>query len=146
MSNSYVKSYFKIDDRFIPVETFSGEFPDKNYIDGAIVLTIDGQEIFTFEHWDLVDQLWCYIADGIGKLREGEDFETYFPDQPLLLRFELINKRFVRVTVGDDTYEVATETFLKTLQRGAKEFFQRMRELLPDWNDTWEKYEKAAGI
>ena len=146
MRDSYVKSYFKIDDRFIPVEVFSGKFPEKHYIDGAIVLTIDGQEILTFDHWDLVDQLWCYIADGIGKLGKGENFETYFPDQPLLLRFESLPGGRLQITVGHDVYNVDSATFLRVMRQGARDFFARMKELIPEWTDTWERYEKEARV
>jgi hypothetical protein len=146
MAMTFVESYFKIDDRFVPIGEFSGEFPDKDYIDGAIVLRIDGQDILTFEHWDLVDQLWCEISQGLGKLAKGQDADVPFPDQPLRLRFDWLSARCIRVTVGDESYDVDSTTFLSTMKRGAKEFFSRMKELLPEWSDTWDRYEKEADL
>ena len=144
MAQVLVKSYFKIDNEFVPIHEFTREFSDKNYVDGAITIAVDGQEILTFKHWDLVDQLWCYIAEGLGKVTKGQVFETYFPDQPLLLRFEMVSPRCMRVTVGHDSYDVDAKAFIFAMKRGAKEFFARMKELYPEASDTWDRYERAA--
>ncbi len=72
------------------VEALSKPPPDADYIKGVIELTIGGVEILTRRVWDLVDQLWAYMVNGVAEVAAGRSFLTRFPDQPLELRFELV--------------------------------------------------------
>lgn len=142
MTTTMVQTYFRIDDDFVPIDKFSGELPDKDYVEGAIVCRIKGREIFKMNHWDLVDQLWAYIVAGLRQLEDGQDFDAFFPDQPLRLRFEAVSPRSVRVTIGDESANVNATTFRSTMKRGALEFFSKMKEINPEAAATWERYRK----
>ena len=133
-----VKSFFKIEDRFIPINEFEGKLPDDFYIDGAIICTIEGHKILTFKHWDLVDQLWYYIIEGLIELRAKRDFECYFPDQPLLYSFKPQEKGMVKITIDKDPYTVNAERFIKLAAENAIEFFLKMKVLLPRQNSDWD--------
>lgn len=144
MTKTMVQSYFQIDNDFVPIETFSGSIPDKDYIEGAIVCIISGRTLFQLKHYDLIDQLWAYIVEGLSKLRDGKDYDAFFPDQPLRIRFKLISPCCVEVSVGDETNRVDYDNFRSTLKNGAVEFFTKMKEVYPEASETWQRYENVA--
>jgi hypothetical protein len=135
-----IETLIKRGEEFVPLGEVRESPPDPDYIEGAIVWEIDHQSLLTSRHWDLVDQLWAYIADGVDKLRHGLEFETYFPDQPLLLRFKRLNPHSVEVTIGEDRFVVHEEPFFASLMDGGNQFFSRMLELLPQFESTWNRY------
>lgn len=57
------------------------------YLEGALVLMINGQPIISELEWDVLDELWDDIVNGIAKLDNGEESEwtTYFPEQSIKL-------------------------------------------------------------
>ena len=73
-----VQTYLRIRDEFVPIDQFRGILPDTFYIEGAIVLSLNGREIFQLKHYDLVDQLWAYIVDGLHAILEGKDYDVFF--------------------------------------------------------------------
>jgi hypothetical protein len=95
VTTTMIETYFRIDSDFVPMTQFTGELPDNNYIEGAIVWRVGGRDIFKLQHWDLIDQLWVYIVDGLNRLEKGEDYDVFFPDQPLRLRFEIVSPHCV---------------------------------------------------
>jgi len=135
-----VETYLKIDDKFILVDDYDGALPDEFYVEGAIRLEIAGQVILCEKHWDLVDQLWCYIVEGLGHLALGEVCDIGFPDQPLRFIVEPISDYCVEVIIGDESYRVDRQSFFGAMLEGAEKFFVAMKRLSPDASDTWERY------
>ena len=139
MSTS-VESYLKIGDHFIPLKEYNGKLPDENYVQGAITCQIHDRQILTKAHWDLVDQLWAYVLEGLSRIKSGEEYNAFFPDQPLQLRFTPISTYCVEVTIGDESQRCDLHTFVNALAKGAVEFFNEMKRLLPSAYATWDKY------
>jgi hypothetical protein len=52
-----VQSFLRTDGDFIPVTDFTGEILDPYYIEGAIEIVFQGQELLSFDDSDYVDQL-----------------------------------------------------------------------------------------
>jgi hypothetical protein len=140
----FANSFLKVKQRFVPVEEYPDELPDKNYIQGAICCRISDRDILTTEHWDLVDQLWCYILEGLAKVEHGAEYNSSFPDQPLRLRFRPLSPHAVEITIGDDVQRFSTESVVACLTQGAISFFGAMKRLAPEANDTWNRYETLA--
>jgi hypothetical protein len=126
--------------QFVPLSTFGGPFPDARYIYGAILWRIGDQTILSEEHCDLINQLWCYIVDGVDKVQESGSFETFFPDQPLFLSFRRVGQQSIEVKVGDVRHVVDREAFLASLAEGGQKFFSRMQTLLSERSETWTIY------
>ncbi len=133
-----VKTLLKIGDEFININDFTGEIPDEFYINGAIICRINNQKLFNETHWDLVDQLWAYILQGLESLQSDTDFSIYFPDQPLQLSFCLLNPKVVEVILGNKQFRFERTIFFRTLALGAENFFLRMKVLLPNDIPSWE--------
>jgi len=134
-----VQTMLKRDGSFVPINS-TEPLVDRRYIEGAVRWTIDDQPLLTDNEWDLVDQLWAYIVDGaIEALRNGRS-ETYFPDQPLRLAFEVVRHDKVRVTVGERKAVVDQRDFVASLAEGARQFFSDMRALVPEGLETWTTY------
>ena len=122
------------DGAFVPVlEADPGDL-DEYYLAGAIDLEINGTQIIDTEMWDYVDQLWAYICTMLQDLRSSGTSRTYFPDQPIELKFERLPSSLVLVSIeaGDDIRKVSVdeEGLVERLGCAAKEFFQDMNSLL----------------
>ena len=135
MSTVWVESYIKYGERFVPIDEATDPAPDGFYIEGALCISIYGQPFLTLAHADLVDQLWLYIVDGLHKLREGEAFETYFPDQPTLLLFRPLGPKLLLLTVQSDagkcTVQANRYELLNALCKGAHRFFDVFATIVP---------------
>jgi hypothetical protein len=146
MTSTKIITYFRINTKFVPIDTFSGQLPDKNYIEGAIACCINGREIFKIDHWDLVDQLWTYIVDGLRKLDKGQKYEGFFPDQPLRLQLETVSSKHTLVTIGNQSIKVDSASFRSTMKEGALAFFAKMKNICPEAGQTWDRYHKEASM
>ncbi|MGL6095274.1 MAG: hypothetical protein ACRC7O_05675 [Fimbriiglobus sp.] len=134
----------KINSQYVPVSEYTGSLPDKDYVEGAICCRINGHDVFTMDHWDLVDQLWCYIVEALTLVRKGVEYDSSFPDQPLRLKFKPLSPYAVEITVGDTAHKFDTETVMNCLVPGAMSFFTAMKGFMPEANDTWERYSSQA--
>ena len=145
-NTTFAQSYLKIDGSFLPIEECSAahSLPDEDYIEGSISCCINGQFFLTEEHWDLVDQLWAYILEGLSRLNRNEIYESTFPDQPLLLRLEPISEELVKVSVGNNSYDLDRRILVRTLSTGANQFFSTMKKLYPNAESTWNRYIQMA--
>ncbi len=139
-----VQTYFRINEDFIPIEKFSGQLPNKDYIEGAIVCNVSERELFQLKHYDLIDQLWAYILEGLSKLKDSKEYDAFFPDQPLRLGFRLVSERCVEVSIGDKITNVDYDSFRSTMKMGALAFFERMSEVCPEATETWQRYKTEA--
>ncbi|MFI6601395.1 hypothetical protein ACIBHX_34540 [Nonomuraea sp. NPDC050536] len=108
---------------------------DLDYIEGAIRISIDGLEIIGLEEWDYVDQLWCYIAEMITRVRSTGYVETYFPDQPIKLSFRTAGSRIVIfATIGEEVRKSSASAadLLNSLKEAGLRFFDKMSLLAPE--------------
>lgn len=144
MSFIEIRTFFKINDAFVPIETFTEELPDTDYVDGAISCTIDGKQLFTLREWDLVDQLWCYIIEGLENAVVRGSWEACFPDQPLKLRFESTSGSRMSISVGDKIITGDLQLIAQAMGKAAIEFFEKMRALNPAHNEAWDQYSAKA--
>jgi hypothetical protein len=133
-----IRSYLRLPEGFVPVEACRDSPRNADYIDGAIEWKVGSEEIISLEHWDLVDQLWAYIINGLDHLTHSKDFETTFPDQPLRLRFRRRSSYSIEVTVGDTMRVVPADEFFAALHEGARHFFAEMIRLVPKKRAAWE--------
>ncbi|PSM44113.1 hypothetical protein C6Y14_07070 [Streptomyces dioscori] len=122
------------DGGFVPVASCTSAPADLDYVEGAIRLTVDGQEVIGLEEWDYVDQLWAYIADMVTQLHSSGHAQTHFPDQPIKLSFETTGTRvLVTVKAGAETKRASApaEEFVRALKKAGLVFFGKMNELAP---------------
>jgi hypothetical protein len=134
-----IRSLLFLNDQFMSIDDASA-IPDKHYVTGAIVWRIGNKEILTERQADLVDQLWAYIINGLEVLKKEGSFETYFPDQALLLRFIAVDGNRCIITVGDRHFTINSSLMIKSLCQGARHFFTRMRALFPENETLWKDY------
>lgn len=138
--NYAIRSLIKIGTHFVPVEDVTPKTVDADYVEGAIAWSVGDVHLLSETHWDLVDQLWAYMIDGVVELHESGTFETYFPDQPLRLGFIRRGANRIEVVIGEKKHIVDRELFLASLVDGGKHFFTKMQELVPNRKDTWRRY------
>ncbi len=133
-----VESYVLIKSKFVPLSQCDRKLPDGNYIEGMIELEVDDLKILSEEHWDLVDQLWGYLVDGVsGILFENQNLECYFPDQPLRLSLKSFSRNQLEVTIGSDVHRVDKTCFIAAIAYGGKLFFNKMLQIVPAGRATW---------
>ncbi|MFW5415822.1 hypothetical protein J0910_04260 [Nocardiopsis sp. CNT-189] len=88
------------DGGFVPVSAWSGGFADPDRIDGAIVLSVDGQVFLDEDYGDLVDRLWAYILTMLEEPGEKDSVEAFFPGRPLRLAFRRVGGGRLPASVG----------------------------------------------
>lgn len=130
-----VRSYLKSGAKFVDVESFDGNIKDPDYIDGALVLSVNGIELVNVKMWDLIDQLWVYLVDGLELVSQGKEFKTYFPDQAIELCVRPVNDNLVLVSVkiwsSVNQALSSREEFIRALALEAQRFFTAMGRLVP---------------
>lgn len=104
---------------------FSERLGDPLYIEGAVVIDCDGAQVLDASMHDLVDQLWAYLIAGAEALQQGQDFTTFFPDQPLELSIRHVGPRLLIATNAEVAREAVVETraFLRELAVEGQAFF-----------------------
>ena len=136
-----VNSYIKDKDSFIPVSRFDGEISDPRYIEGAVEIKYQNKIILPIEAWDYVDTLWSYFISGLEEVITGNKFETYLPDQPILITFKPdSNFQNISIEVGEPINQKANveyDDFLCMMLKEAKIFFRQMNILLSNYQVSY---------
>lgn len=99
------------------------------------MLSANGVEVLSLEHWDYVDQLWSYVVNMLESLKTSDSASTGFPDQPMELKFTRKGSYGVLVQsiARDDKRSAVVEEaeLLSVLREAGVRFFDRMQELDP---------------
>jgi len=137
-----VDTYIKDDNKFVPIEQYTGTVPDPMYVEGAIYLKINEREILTLDLWDDVNWLWGYIVTGFEDLSEQSEWTTSFPDQPIDLTFRFDKKRnkaevnlYIPQCDFTETKQETRQTiapldeFLTAMNNAGQKYFTRISEI-----------------
>jgi len=129
-----VDTYIKDDNKFVPIEQYTGTVPDPMYVEGAIYLKINEREILTLDLWDDVNWLWGYIVTGFEDLLEQSEWTTSFPDQPIDLTFRLYKNRNrieIEVTPSKGLVKAVAplNEFLTAMNDAGQKYFTRISEI-----------------
>ena len=144
-----VKTYLKVGDEFLMPSQFYQEVDDPDYIEGAIELIVDGEKILNLSMWDYVDQLWAYLIDGLINLNDGKSFSTFFPDQPIEVKFTPQGKEFFLFELLADDHKrklINTKEFFNTLIPEAENFFQFLARKLDIQKANSEELQKIERL
>ncbi len=121
-----ITTYILHEDSFVKVDsnTDVGLIADRFYIEGAIRMWNGTEEILGLEQWDLVDQLWSYLLDGMEELLDGKGETSFsFPDQPLEMAFKMVKGNGLLIRVGTRKYIVDQKEFFSALLSAAEVFY-----------------------
>lgn len=118
---------------FVLVDEYTGVIKDMKHIDGAIKLIIDGKTIIDQKQWDLVDQLWAYILNGIEQVLSGKKYTSSFPGSSVNLGFNpTISIDMIELTVGDESIIYDTIGLVTALLNGAEECLKELGRIIND--------------
>ena len=139
-----IESYLRVgSDHFVPIALVDHYQGDLTWLPGAIVLSIEGVEILSFDLWDDINWLWPFIINDISEYLSTGVGEGYFPDQPLRLRIERLGPLHTRVSVrGGDIHRQAVglhDEFLEQVAVAGEEFFSHLRRLGSDSSHANER-------
>ncbi len=139
-----IKSFFRVKaHQFVAVEDYK-EPIKAFYIEGAICIKINDVVLLDERQWDLVDQLWYFIADGVSCLAQRKDFETYFPDDPAWIRMQFARgTSLVTVSVKTELVREASakaDCLLLHFGNAAISFFEHLIPLLRDGDERKQGY------
>lgn len=137
MSEIEVRSLLRLTDGgLVPVEACAERPAGPQYVSGAIELIVDGVQIISVAEWDLVDQLWAYIANMIEELPKSGHTSTYFPDQPVELGFRRTSpgRLLVFCKVNGNLRQVSVDEaeFMAAIRSAGEVFFGEMMRLFPE--------------
>lgn len=120
-----VDSFIKCGGKFVNVVEFNEVLKDADYIEGAMVLTINYVEIIDTSMWDYIDQLWIYFLNGVIELNSGNDVVFSFPDQPIKVTMKHVNSRIL-FKVGNVGVVVEKRDFMLFMAAECLDFLKIM--------------------
>jgi len=148
-----VESYIREDEEFIAIGEYKGPIKDPDYVDGAVVLSVDGNYVFIREAWDDINHFWPYLISATLDVLHGRTGSFFYPDQPIpvtltpiasgtrvLVSVKDVNPRLANV----DTCELCT-----AIAAGARYFFNHFLRLVPDrdsYEDTMDDLDKIESL
>jgi hypothetical protein len=110
---------------------------DDFYVEGALLLRVDGIQVMDFDLKDDALSLWYDLANLVTAYLSDGTAMTYFPDQPIEL--SLLpgdDETTVRWSLTNLPHPSSTEVQLvelvESLAAGAEHFFREMARLRPD--------------
>ena len=114
------------------VERYEG---DREYVAGAIELSVDGAPVITRDEWDDVNWLWPFVVEASAGCRESGSGEIYFPDQPILFRAERLpgSDRVKLSLTAADLQRAAVadaEEYYRAIAAAGLEFLQHLDRLV----------------
>jgi len=132
-----VSTFLKENNSFVPIESDHLCIQDDDYIEGALVLCVDGEELIGLDCYDYIDELLSYIITGIDDLLDGKEFFTYFPDQPLGLKFSPKSAGYFLFELTSSKEHkkklIETKGFVDAMFHAMDIFFTRLKkEIDPD--------------
>jgi len=128
---------------FVSIHDYSGPIENQEYIEGAIFCVLDGQVVFSYEQYDYIDQLWCYIILGLTDALSGTTYDGFFPDQPLRLLFEPKGD-FIRLGVGRKLFTFPAKRVIYLLASEGKRVFAAFTRLVPSEKDHWRFFKSKS--
>ncbi len=121
------------------VERYDG---DRDYVHGAIRMTVEYVPLLTEAEWDDVNWLWPFVVKASLDCEQTGRGETLFPDQPIEFRVERHgDAERVRVTVTvpgkrPRTAVTSARAYSGALAAAGLHFFAHLERLVPRSADT----------
>ena len=133
---------------FILVNDYNGTIKDPRHIDGAIELTVNGKSLIDQERWDLIDQLWIYIINGIESAIAGREYIAFFPDSPVKLSFKRSTSSpdKIEMTVGEQSITHNSQELVNALLDGAEACLKEIGRIISNTNFYQEEIKKIHQI
>lgn len=145
----HVRSFLRTKGRkgvLVPIDEWSSPLRGRHYIEGALELTIGGKPVVTQDMWDDLDFLWPMVIKGLEELTNQGSASVWFPDQPLELAFDRVQRDTLRVAAQPLRTDRASDrkpswrnaagveerNFYAHMIHAGEHFFRRMEELQAD--------------
>jgi hypothetical protein len=146
--NSYIGSInIKMGRKFTLIHDYNEKIKDHRHIDGAIELIVDDLVLISQDQWDLVDQLWIYIINGIECILNKQDYTTHFPDSPIELSFkQTASPAKLKMIVGQKSVVYDTKELAKHLLIGAEKCLKEISRIITDPNLYQKELQKIYQI
>ena len=125
---------------------------EKDYLEGAIVLSFYDEQILTFRNWDALAALWIYLVAAIDKTMDTGEGISNMAGHPGAISFKEHPSGFIKLHTdwNDKRYWLPEKEFVTTLLQGAVEFYEatdialRLQgKYLPELNYCKELLEKV---
>jgi hypothetical protein len=103
---------------------FSNSKFSEMYISGYIDFVYTDQVIFSWQQWDLIDQLWVYILNGIREAVVSKEASFTFPDQPLSVKISDLGNGSILFVIDNKKHVLPYDVLLNCLLPEAAFFFE----------------------
>lgn len=133
----------KKDNLFISIQEYENnekrfkKILSKDWVSGYIDLKIDGKQVLNEKCWDDLNCLWSYIVDALSQLilKKEKKVSFTFPDQPLVVEFEL-NNSLIELQLNNKIYSSLASEFLNSCLCEARNFFVIYNQFNDKYNFT----------
>jgi len=94
---------------------------EKDYLEGAIVLSFYDEQILTFRNWDALAALWIYLVAAIDKTMDTGEGISNMAGHPGVISFKEHPSGFIKLHTdwNDKRYWLPEKEFVTTLLQGA---------------------------
>lgn len=130
--NQYPENYFVDINDHKSINEIKNKI-DANNIEGVLYLEYYNTVIMGYTYWDVIDDLWAYIADLIEDCLQNGESKIGFPDQPITLRLKSINRELVSFSIESSNGIKMTfpkKELFATLLESGEIFFLRLQEYM----------------
>lgn len=123
------------DGDFVELDEASDVRGGRDHVEGCLVLQAEGKRLLGAAEWTDVDWLWAFLLDGIEALAARRSFETAFPDMPITVRFEIVERHahrdLVKIQVDERSATVSRLELLDALVEAGLDFHEHLARLVP---------------
>ena len=120
---------------FVPFGTEAPRPGTLDALEGALEISLDGEELIGTRNWDDVHTLWAYAADALATFRGTGAGLLPFPDQPVAVELARVAGD-VRLTVRGDgpdrSLTVGEPEFVQAVRARGREYFAAVGRWFPD--------------
>jgi hypothetical protein len=99
---------------------------DKDYLEGALIITYNGHTILGFTYYDLICQLIAYLLNMLAELQVKNESYSSFPDMPVGIQIKRVGNNFFEVMFDENEtmkMRVNEYEFVRTLLDEADHFY-----------------------
>ncbi len=120
---------------FTPIEDVERYDGEPEYVEGAIVMTVDGVPFLAEEDWDDVNWLWPFVVKASQDCERTGHGTVMFPDQPIEFRVERVGSDRVRLSLSakdlSRTAVASAPEYYGALAKAGLHFFEHLERLAP---------------
>lgn len=125
-----VESLLRLGDVLVPIGEVRRYEGHLNYIEGVLLIRVDGVDLIDRRQWDYIDQLWSYLLEGFRVVTEERSiFRCKFPDEPVPVTMQFLKPNRILLRIGERSAVAQLTEFGEAFIAAAEHFCSELARL-----------------